>query len=83
MMSSNCKVVLRSDPQLSDKQNFDNMIRVFKKRVGECGVMPLCKKYQYFESKSDKVKRKIKEATLRRIKEDNEAEREKYESAKN
>ena len=73
-MSSNCKVVLRSDPQLSDKQNFDNMVRVFRKRVGECGVIPLYKKYQFFESKSEKVKRKRKEAKLRRIKEENESE---------
>ena len=75
-MASNCKVVLRSDPQLSDKQNFDNMFRVFNKRVGECGVKILCKRYQRFESKSDKIKRKKKEATLRRIKEENETERE-------
>ena len=83
-MGSNCKVVLRSDPQLSDKQNFDNMLRVFKKRVGECGVIPLFKRYQRFESQSEKIKRKQKESILRRIKEANESERERtHDSAKN
>ena len=76
MMASNCKVVLRSDPQLSDKQNFDNMFRVFNKRVGECGIKILYKRYQRFETKREKIKRKSKEATLRRIKEENEPERE-------
>ena len=75
-MASNCKVVLRSDPQLSDKQNFDNMFRVFNKRVGECGIKILYKRYQRFETKREKIKRKSKEATLRRIKEENEPERE-------
>ena len=76
MMASNCKVVLRSDPQLSDKQNFDNMFRVFNKRVGECGIKILYKRYQRFETKREKIKRQSKEATLRRIKEENEPERE-------
>ena len=75
-MASNCKVVLRSDPQLSDKQNFDNMFRVFNKRVCECGIKILYKRYQRFETKREKIKRKSKEATLRRIKEENEPERE-------
>jgi ribosomal protein S21 len=76
MMSSNCKVTLRADPQLTDKQNFDNLFKVFNKRVGECGVKVLYKRYQRFESKSEKIKRKKKESTLRRIKEEREMERE-------
>jgi len=76
MMASNCKVVLRSDPQLSDKQNFDNMFRVFNKRVCECSIKQLYKRYMRFETKREKVKRKTKEAMLRRIKEENESEKE-------
>jgi ribosomal protein S21 len=83
-MSSNCKVVLRYDSQLSDKQNFENMLHVFNKRVGEYGIIPLCKRYEYYESKSQKIKRKKKEAILRRLKEESEKpKRREYEPAKN
>lgn len=47
------------------KDNFEQMLRKFKRKVNESGVLKEARKREYFEKPSDKRRRKHKEALRR------------------
>lgn len=55
------KVELRSKYRDPDK-NFKEMHQEFKRRVSNAGIMHAYKDHQFFESKSEKTRKKKKEA---------------------
>lgn len=48
---------------------FRRMHAIFKKNVADAGILHTLKKYEYYESKGEKKRRKFKEAKLERLKE--------------
>jgi ribosomal protein S21 len=70
-MSINVRVELdEPSGRFKDKERaFRGMLNAFKKRVNECGILSQWKQHQFFESKSDKSRRKRRKAELERKKE--------------
>lgn len=59
---------LSSHPSREDRERaFRSMFAAFKKQVNECGILSECKARQYYESPSEKKKRKKKEIELEKI----------------
>jgi ribosomal protein S21 len=58
------------DKDRAREQAFKVMLTVFKRRCNDYGIMSSYKEHEYFESKPQKDRRKRKEATLRRLKEE-------------
>jgi ribosomal protein S21 len=65
-MAVNCRAILRSGHGKSAEENFKDLLGKFRKKTTDSGVMTLWKKYQYFESKGERRRRKKKEAQLKR-----------------
>jgi ribosomal protein S21 len=65
---ANCKSVLKETGK-SSEENFKIMLGKFRKRTTDSGIITLWKKKQYFESKGEKRRRKMKETALQRRKE--------------
>lgn len=52
-------------------RNFKILFSIFKKAVKDSGVLEDFRNKQFYESKAQKIKRKAKEARLRRLREEN------------
>lgn len=65
---ANCKSILKETGK-SSEENFKIMLGKFRKRTTDSGIITLWKKKQYFESKGEKRRRKMKETALQRKKE--------------
>lgn len=51
---------------------FNKLLGIFKNRVNKEGILTQYKRCQYFESKSQKKKRKMRDSQIRRYKEEEE-----------
>ena len=73
MSVTRIKVVARNLHQNASKEERDRNFRIlhatFKKAVNDSGILTKFKEKQYFESKSEKRRRKSKEAALLKLRE--------------
>jgi ribosomal protein S21 len=70
-MSTNLRVELDSPSgRFKDEERaFRGMLNAFKKRVNEAGILSQWKQRQFFESKSEKSRRKRRQVELEKKKE--------------
>ncbi len=66
------RVELRPSANKTRDEQFREMLHVFKRRCNECGILSKFKDYEFFESKSQKNRKKKRESELRRKKEKDE-----------
>ena len=64
-MAVNCRVEMRFDSRYSERENFERLLHVFRKKMTDIGVITLWRKKQYYETKGEKRRRKKKESILR------------------
>ena len=67
------RVELRPSPNKTKEEQFREMLHVFKRRCNECGILSKYKDYEFFESKSQKERKKRRESELRKMKEKQES----------
>jgi ribosomal protein S21 len=70
-MASNVRVELEESGRTKEEREraFRGMMNAFRKKVDESGVLSLWKQRQFFESKSEKDRRKRRQSEITRKKE--------------
>ncbi len=66
------RVVARPSNNKSQYEQFKELLHVFKRRCNEAGILSKFKEHEFFESESQKARKKQREAELRRKKEKEE-----------
>lgn len=71
------RVELRIGKYKTEKEAFEEMVHVFKRRCNEAGIMHSCKEHEFYESKSEKKRKKRREAQSK-LKKESLASRNRY-----